>query len=96
MTFRNERKRIRSVIQSHFLDNNNKEMKPKSNVMETKSFSCPSRAHQPNISPRVNSHVKHHCHDTDSQQPNTFAQLCDDTVTSLHVQLEPVDNGAMA
>ena len=30
-------------------------MKPKLNVMETTSFPCPSRAHQPNISPRVNS-----------------------------------------
>ena len=100
-----EKKKKKDPLQSHSLDNEYKEMKPKPNVMETMSFSCRSRAHQPNINPRVNSHVKHHCHDTDSQQSNRFTtasgllsvpQLCDDTVTRLHVQLEPVDFSAMA
>ena len=102
MTFHNEKK---NPLQRHFLDNEYKEMKPKPNAMETTSFSCRSQAHQPNINPCVNSHVKHHCHDTESQQSNKFAtasgllpvpQLCDDAVTRLHVQLETVDFSAMA
>ena len=36
------REKIRSVIQSHFLDNEYKDMKPKPNVMETTSFSITS------------------------------------------------------
>ena len=45
MTFHNEKKK-KGPLQSHFLDNEYKEMKPKPNVMETTSFSCRSLAHQ--------------------------------------------------
>ena len=38
MTFHNEKKK--GPLQSHFLDNEYKEMKPKPNVMETTSFSA--------------------------------------------------------
>ena len=47
-----KKKREKDPLQSHFLDNEYKEMKPKPNVMETTSFSCRSRAHQSNINPR--------------------------------------------
>ena len=90
-------------LQSHFLDKEYSEMKPKPNVMETTRFYCRTRAHQPNISPHVNSHVEHQCHDTKSKQSNKFATAPGfslshsyDTETRLHVQLEPVDFGAMA
>ena len=101
MTFHSERKKKKRSVTEPFpgqrIQRNETETECHGNHVILLPVMSASAKHQSS----VNSHVKHHCHDTDSQQSNKFTtasgllpvpQLCDDAVTRLHVQLELCDD----